>query len=139
MRRRDLLRLSATAAALAALGAKEEGVAAAHGERVGGMTENDAPHGNSGGDLPDADLTLRYRAPAQKWVEALPIGSGGLGGMVYGGIARERLALNEDAVWSGIPHAWDNPAAKAILPEVRKAIFAGRYSEADALCRKMQG
>ena len=46
-------------------------------------------------------LTLWYRKPAQKWVEALPIGNGRLGAMVFGGVENERLQLNEDTLWSG--------------------------------------
>src|SRR5205085_2169929 len=83
--------------------------------------------------------TLRYHAPAEKWVEALPVGNGRLGAMVFGGVASERLALNEDTLWSGGPRDWNNPGAKEILPQVRAAIFAGRYAEAEELCKKMQG
>src|SRR3954468_9302494 len=85
------------------------------------------------------EATLRYSAPAQKWVEALPIGNGRLGAMVFGGMEHERLALNEDTFWSGGPRDWNNPEARAILPQVRAAIFAGHYAEAEALCKKMQG
>ena len=49
------------------------------------------------------DLHLWYRQPAQQWVEALPIGNGRLGAMVFGGLAHERLQLNEDTLWSGGP------------------------------------
>ena len=82
---------------------------------------------------------LRYDQPAQKWVEALPVGNGRLGAMVFGGIASERLQLNEATLWSGGPKDWNNPAARAVLPQVRAAIFAGRYKEAEELCKKMQG
>src|SRR3954469_8075691 len=85
------------------------------------------------------ETTLRYGAPAQKWIEALPIGNGRLGAMVFGGIDHERLALNEDTFWSGGPKDWNNPGAKEILPQVRAAIFAGKYREAEELCKKMQG
>jgi alpha-L-fucosidase 2 len=85
------------------------------------------------------ESTLRYSAPAQKWVEALPVGNGRLGAMVFGGADHERLALNEDTFWSGGPRDWNNPAAKEVLPKVREAIFAGRYREAEELCKKMQG
>lgn len=82
---------------------------------------------------------LWYAAPASNWVEALPIGNGSLGAMVFGGIRDERLQLNEDTLWSGGPKDWNNPDAKNWLPKVREAIFAGRYAEADELCKKMQG
>ena len=83
--------------------------------------------------------TLRYTAPAQKWVEALPVGNGRLGAMVFGGITSERLQLNEATLWSGGPREWNNPAARELLPQVREAIFAGKFHDAEALCKKMQG
>ena len=85
------------------------------------------------------DHILWYAAPAKAWVEALPVGNGRLGAMVFGGIAEERLQLNEDTLWSGGPRAGDNSAARDVLPTVREAIFAGRYEEADRLARQMQG
>jgi len=87
----------------------------------------------------DPPLRLWYEKPAATWVEALPIGNGRLGAMVFGDPARERLALNEDTLWSGGPTNWNNPDAKSWLPKVREAVFAGRYAEADALTKKMQG
>ena len=84
-------------------------------------------------------LRLWYEKPAATWVEALPIGNGRLGAMVFGDPLRERLALNEDTLWSGGPTSWNNPDAKTWLPKVREAVFAGRYAEADALTKKMQG
>jgi len=86
-----------------------------------------------------ADLTLWYRQPARQWVEALPVGNGRLGAMVFGGAASEKLQLNEITLWSGGPRDWNNPGARAVLPKVREAVLAGRYAEADALCRQMQG
>ncbi|MEP6984453.1 MAG: glycoside hydrolase family 95 protein, partial [Chloroflexota bacterium] len=84
-------------------------------------------------------LILWYRQPAYKGVEALPIGNGRLGAMVFGGVQRERIQLNEDTLWSGGPKDWNNPQAKAVLPEVRRAIAVGDYAKADELCRQMQG
>lgn len=81
---------------------------------------------------PDA-LTLWYTQPAAQWVEALPIGNGRIGAMVFGGTDEERLQLNEDTLWSGGPYDPVNPEALAALPEVRRLIFAGRYAEAEAL------
>jgi alpha-L-fucosidase 2 len=85
------------------------------------------------------ETVLRYGSPAQKWVEALPVGNGRLGAMVFGGWQSERLALNEATLWSGGPTDWNNPGAREILPQVRAAVFAGRFQEAEALCKKMQG
>jgi alpha-L-fucosidase 2 len=82
---------------------------------------------------PENPLTLWYRQPAQEWTEALPVGNGRLGAMVFGGVARERLQLNEDTLWAGGPYDPDNTNALAALPEVRQLIFAGQYAEAQKL------
>jgi alpha-L-fucosidase 2 len=79
------------------------------------------------------DLTLWYRQPAQKWTEALPVGNGRLGAMVFGGLAEERIQFNEDSLWSGAPQDADNPAAFAALPVIRSMLFEGNYREADKL------
>ncbi|MBW6529865.1 glycoside hydrolase family 95 protein [Sphingomonas sp. RRHST34] len=76
---------------------------------------------------------LWYRQPATVWTEALPVGNGRLGAMVFGGTARERIQLNESSLWGGGPYDPVNPAARAALPEVRRLIAAGRYAEAQAL------
>ncbi|HEX2973756.1 MAG TPA: glycoside hydrolase N-terminal domain-containing protein [Tepidisphaeraceae bacterium] len=82
---------------------------------------------------PQDPLTLWYRRPAKQWVEALPIGNGRLGAMVFGGIQTERLQLNEDTLWAGGPYDPNNPQALAALPEARRLIFQGKYREADRL------
>src|SRR5829696_7727455 len=84
-------------------------------------------------------LTLWYRRPAQQWVEALPVGNGRLGAMVFGGIERERLQLNEDTLWSGGPRDWNNPKAPQVLAEVRRLIAEEKYVEGDRAARGMQG
>jgi alpha-L-fucosidase 2 len=73
---------------------------------------------------------IQYDTPAGPWVEALPVGNGRLGAMVFGRVAQERLQLNEDTLWAGSPYAPANPAARAALPQVRALIAAGRYEEA---------
>jgi len=83
--------------------------------------------------LADGDgLTLWYTAPAADWNQALPVGNGRLGAMVFGGIAEERLQLNEDTLWTGGPHDYTNPDAAAALPEMRRLIFAGDEQAAEA-------
>lgn len=84
-------------------------------------------------------LKLWYRQPAVQWVEALPVGNGRLGAMVFGGVATERLQLNEDTLWSGPTPTWNTPGAQAALPGVREAIFTGDYVEADRRAKALQG
>ena len=84
-------------------------------------------------------LQLTYLRPARQWVEALPLGNGRLGAMVFGGIGVERLQLNEDTLWSGGPSDWNNPGARAVLPEIRALVAAGRFVEADAAAKRMMG
>ncbi len=81
----------------------------------------------------ETDARLWYRQPAVAWTEALPVGNGRLGAMVFGGTASERLQLNEDTLWTGGPYDPVNPAAHAALPEVRRLIDAGKFAEAQAL------
>ena len=78
-------------------------------------------------------LVLWYEKPASQWVEALPIGNGRLGAMVFGGAANERLQLNEDTLYAGGPYDPNNQEALQALPEARKLIFEGRYKEANDL------
>jgi alpha-L-fucosidase 2 len=81
----------------------------------------------------DDGLRLWYDKPAATWNEALPVGNGRLGAMVFGGIGEERLQLNEDTLWAGGPYDPVNPQAKAALPEVRKLVFEGKFAEAGKL------
>jgi alpha-L-fucosidase 2 len=85
---------------------------------------------------PMTDLELWYDKPATEWVEALPIGNGRLGAMVFGGIEREHLQLNEETLWTGGPYSQINTEALPHLQEARDLIFAGRYAEAEALAQK---
>jgi alpha-L-fucosidase 2 len=85
----------------------------------------------------DSSLKLWYNAPAgDTWENALPIGNGRLGAMVYGNVAKETVQLNEHTVWSGSPNRNDNPAALAALPEIRRLIFEGKQKEAETLANK---
>ena len=98
----------------------------------------EVPLGMSGPAEPGAGArrwTLWYAQPAGRWLEALPVGNGRLGAMVFGGVERERVALNESTVWSGAPSdRHDNPQAKAHLDEIRQLFFDGKYIEARDLC-----
>ena len=81
-----------------------------------------------------------YSKPASYFEDALPIGNGRIGGMVYGGVQQERISLNESTLWAGYPTDPNmNPAAKNYLPLIREALFAGDYKKADSLTRFIQG
>jgi alpha-L-fucosidase 2 len=83
-------------------------------------------------------LALWYERPARQWVEALPVGNGRLGAMVYGRPLQERLQLNEDTLWAGGPYRFDNPGFKAALPRVRALIDDGKFEQArDLVARDM--
>lgn len=85
------------------------------------------------GSAADDSLQLWYDKPAEKWEEALPVGNGRLGAMIFGGPNEERLQLNEGTLWAGGPYNPVNPAAKAALPEVRKLVFEGKFEEASKI------
>ncbi len=86
---------------------------------------------------PNDNLRLWYNTSSGKtWENALPVGNGRLGAMVYGNVEKEIIQLNEHTVWSGSPNRNDNSAALASLPEMRKMIFEGRQKEAEQLANK---
>ena len=85
-------------------------------------------------------LKLWYKQPARNWNEALPIGNGRLGVMVFGNVTDELLQLNESTLWSGGPANLNpNPDAPTYLPQIRKALFEENYELATSLTQKMQG
>lgn len=85
----------------------------------------------------DNPLKLWYDQPSgTTWENALPIGNGFLGAMVYGNVEKETIQLNEHTVWSGGPNRNDNPNALAALPEIRQLIFDGKQKEAEQLAAK---
>ncbi len=98
---------------------------------------------------PDEPLSIWYRKPAGhygrkwnfepgegSWVEALPLGNGRLGAMVFGGIVKERIQLNEDTLWAAGPYNPNNPETLELLPTARNLIFEGKYKEAHDLIEK---
>ena len=87
-------------------------------------------------NLGPSPLTLWYTQPAEQWTEALPIGNGRLGAMIFGGVARERLQLNEDTLYAGGPYDPSNPEALEALPRVRALIAAGNYVDAQNLAQE---
>ena len=83
---------------------------------------------------------LWYNKPATVWTEALPVGNGRLGAMVFGNVGEELIQLNESSLWSGGPIKTNvNPDAPKYLPLIREALFNGKYDTAIALTKKMQG
>ena len=76
------------------------------------------------------EYKLWYDQPAMTWTQALPIGNGVMGGMVFGTPAVEHIQINEETIWAGQPNQVVNPNAKEALPEVRRLIFEGKYQEA---------
>jgi alpha-L-fucosidase 2 len=124
--RRGFLALSASAAALPKL--KPELFAAGRPESAGGLKP------------PAQDVLIYFDQPALHWADALPVGNGRLGGMVFGRVKQERIALNEDTLWSGYPKDWNNPEAKKHIPMVREFVLKNKdYKAADEECRFMQG
>ena len=77
---------------------------------------------------------LWYDTPAQVWTEALPLGNGRLGAMVYGNPANEQIQLNEETIWAGRPNNNANPEAREWIPKIQKLVFEGRYREAQDMC-----
>jgi len=87
----------------------------------------------AGNELSDPLLRLWYRQPAKVWTEALPVGNGRLGAMVFGGTAEERIQFNEDTIWTGEPHDYSHPGAADQLPVIRRLLQEGRQKEAEKL------
>lgn len=81
-------------------------------------------------------LELWYTKPAEAWTEALPIGGGRIGAMVFGGIEEERIQFNEDTLWSGQPHSYAREGAVEHLAEIRRLLWEGKQQEADELAMR---
>lgn len=81
----------------------------------------------------DPSNYIWFAKPAAKWDEALPVGNGRLGGMVFGGIDEERIQLNEETYWSGGPYSTVVKGGFKVLPEIQRLVFAERYLEAHNL------
>jgi alpha-L-fucosidase 2 len=91
---------------------------------------------NSGANAqakPQGEMVLWYRQPGEKWLDAMPMGNGIMGAMVFGGVQRERIALNESSFWSGRPHDYNNPDALKYFPQIRDLVFAGKFQEAEKM------
>lgn len=87
-----------------------------------------------------SNLKLWYNQPARNWNEALPVGNGRIGAMVFGRPDQELIQLNEETLWSGGPvNTNPNPMAAQYLPQIREALKKEDYKEAEKLSEKMQG
>ncbi|KAL8116262.1 alpha-L-fucosidase 2-like isoform X1 [Apium graveolens] len=84
-------------------------------------------------------LKLRSFEPAKHWTDALPIGNGRLGGMIWGGVASDTINLNDDTLWTGNPGDYTNPDAPKVLSEVRKLVDDGKYAEATKAAVNLSG
>src|ERR1700750_1458532 len=81
-----------------------------------------------------SSYTLHFAQPASKWPDALPVGNGRLGAMVFGAPGLDRLQLNEESIWDGEPNRdRNNPRAAAAIQRIRELLFAGNIAEAQAL------
>jgi alpha-L-fucosidase 2 len=116
--------LKATVTALVVLGIFFTGSSMRGAELVGGDDEQ------------WSRLKLWYDKSAGQWTEALPVGNGRLGAMVYGTVETERVQLNEDTVWAGHPLDRDRVGAYKYLPEARRLIFEGKYVEAQRIMQR---
>jgi len=88
---------------------------------------------NGGDNLTDSKWVIWYQQPADGWTEALPVGNGSLGAMVFGDVAEERLQLNEDTMWAGSPMDRDKEGNGKYLDKARELSFAGKYLEAERM------
>ena len=79
------------------------------------------------------DLKLNYTQPAEAWTDALPVGNGSMGAMVFGGIEKDRIQFNHDTLWAGKPRSYAHKGAVDVLPEMRQLLFDGKQKEAEKL------
>ncbi|GGJ40349.1 glycoside hydrolase family 95 protein [Streptomyces brasiliensis] len=123
--RRNILAAAGASAAATALSA-----GAAHAApQAADATASAVPESGSGPN----PMRLWYQAPAGEWLEALPVGNGRLGAMVFGGTDTERLQLNEDSLWAGGPHDYARPDAVKHLDEIRRLVVEEKWNQAQRL------
>ncbi len=130
----EMSRRNVLAAAGAAAGAGAAATALPAGTAHAAARPAWAP-GSTGttGEQDANPMRLWYRAPAAEWLEALPVGNGRIGAMVFGGTDTERLQLNEDSLWAGGPHDYARPDAYEYLEEIRRLVVAEKWSQAQRL------
>ena len=91
--------------------------------------------GAVGSDAESARYVLHFAQPAATWPDALPVGNGRLGAMVFGEPAMDRVQLNEESIWDGERRDRNNPGAGEAVPKIRELLFAGKIAEAEALAK----
>src|SRR5687768_6681351 len=84
----------------------------------------------------NSSLKLWYNKPASKWTEALPIGNGRIGAMIFGGVEQDRVQFNEETLWTGEPRNYNRPGASKYLDTIRQLLFEGKQKEAEALAER---
>src|SRR5689334_15033647 len=84
----------------------------------------------------EGPLRLWYTKPASIWTDALPVGNGRMGAMVFGGAPLERIQFNESTVWTGEPHDYAHKGASKSLHAIRELLWGGKQKEAEALAMK---
>ncbi len=97
------------------------------------LPQNSGSVHNGRGNEPDPSTYVWFSGPATKWDEALPVGNGRLGAMVFGGVQEERLQLNEDTYWTGGPYSTVVKGGYKFLPEIQRLVFAEKYLDAHNL------
>lgn len=102
----------------------------------GAMHAASAVEFNGEATPPEQPLVLWYRRPAANWDEALPIGNGRFGAMVFGGVDSERIQFNDDTLFTGKPHDYAHKGAVKFLPEIRQLLLTGKQKEAEALANQ---
>lgn len=85
---------------------------------------------------PKEPLSLWYKQPAKQWTEALPVGNGRMGAMLFGGLQNEHVQFNEDTIWTGTPHDYAHVGAVKFLPQIRQLLWDGKQKEAEDLAMK---
>ena len=94
-----------------------------------GWAESSSPEDTE----PESSYTMFFAQPAATWPDALPVGNGRLGGMVFGDPQHDRIQLNEETIWDGERHDRNNPDAGAAVPKIRELLFSGNIHEAERL------
>ncbi len=96
-----------------------------------------SPQNDTDGDQNNwSHLKLNYDRPAKKWTDALPVGNGSMGAMIYGNPNRDRIQFNHDTLWAGQPMTYTKPGAHKHLREIRELLFAGKQKQAEKIARE---